>query len=93
MVLLVCALLSLSEVVKGKKVVQTQVSYCHNSKSCRQRSLHIMASNFHTKMHFPRVGNLNTEDNFVADHAVYAIAVSDIKLSLPQTGAGNKAAC
>ena len=52
-----------------------------------------MSSNFHTNIYFPRVGNLNTDDNFVADHAVYAIAVSDIKLSLPQRGAGNYAAC
>lgn len=51
-----------------------------------------MSSNSHAKIHFPRAGNLNTEDNFVADYvaiAVYAVAVSDIKLSLPQTGAGN----
>lgn len=48
-----------------------------------------MSSIFHTKIYCPRVENLSTEGNFVADHAVYAIAVSDIKLSLPQTGAGN----
>lgn len=52
-----------------------------------------MSSNFHTELYFPRVGNLNTEGDFVADHAVYAIAVSDIKRSLPQAGAGNYAAC
>lgn len=52
-----------------------------------------MSSNFHAKIHFPRAGDLNTEDNFVADQAVYAIAVSNIKLSLPQTGAGNYTAC
>lgn len=52
-----------------------------------------MSSNFHTKIYFPRVGNLNTEDNFVSDHAVYVIAVSEIKLLLPQTVAGNYVAC
>lgn len=41
-----------------------------------------MSSNFHTKLCFPRVGNLNTEDNSVADHMVYMKAVSDRKLSL-----------
>lgn len=42
-----------------------------------------MSSNFHTKICFPRAGNLNTEDNFVADHTVCMIAVSDTKLSFP----------
>lgn len=48
-----------------------------------------MSFNFHTKMYCPRAGNVNTEGNFVADHAAYAIVVSNIKLSLSQTGAGN----
>jgi len=52
-----------------------------------------MSSKFHAKMCFLRAGSLNTEDNFVADHAVYVIAVSDVKLSLPQTGAHHYAAC
>lgn len=38
-----------------------------------------MASNFHTKICFPRAGNLNTE----ADHTGYVIAMSDRKLSFP----------
>lgn len=40
-----------------------------------------MSSNFHTKTCFPRAGNLNTEDNFVADHMMYVIAVSHRELS------------
>lgn len=42
-----------------------------------------MSSNFHTKICFPRIGNLNTEDNFVADHTVCVITMSDRKLSFP----------